>query len=47
MVVYPMGGESVGLWTALSWCVIPYLPFDAMKIALALLVSVRLRPHVK
>ena len=47
MVVDPMGGESVGMWTALSWCVIPYLPFDAMKIALALLVSVRLRPHVK
>ncbi len=43
MVVYPMGGESVGLWTALAWCVVPYLPFDAIKIVLALGLSARLR----
>ena len=47
MVVYPMGGEGVGLWTALTWCVFPYVGFDALKIVLALLLSVRLRPHVK
>ena len=47
MTVYPMGGESVGLAAALSWCVIPYLPFDAIKIALALLLTARLRPYVK
>ena len=47
MVVYPMGGESVGLWTALTWCVFPYIGFDAIKIVLALLLSVRLRPHVR
>lgn len=47
MVVYPMGGESVTLWTALTWCVFPYVGFDALKIVLALLLSVRLRPHVK
>ena len=47
MVVYPMGGESVGLWTALSWCVIPYIPFDLAKIALALGLTSRLRRHVK
>lgn len=47
MAVYPMGGERVGLWTALGWCVIPYLPFDAVKIALALGLAGRLRRHVR
>ncbi len=47
MVVYPAGGESVGLWTALTWCVFPYLPFDLMKIALALALTSQLRRHVK
>ena len=47
MVMYPMGGESVGLWTALTWCVFPYVPFDLIKLVLALILSVRLRPYVK
>lgn len=47
MVVYPMGGESVTLLTALAWCVIPYLPFDFIKLAAALTLSVQLRRHVK
>lgn len=47
MVVYPMGGESVTLMTALTWCVIPYLPFDFIKLAAALSLSVQLRRHVK
>lgn len=47
MVVYPMGGEIVSLWTALTWCVFPYVLFDGMKIVLALILSVVLRPHVK
>lgn len=47
MVAYPMGGERVSLWTALVWCVFPYAGFDAIKIVLALLLSARLRSHVK
>ena len=47
MVVYPMGGEGVGLWTALTWCVFPYVPFDMVKIALALALTSQLRRHVK
>ena len=47
MTVYPMGGEAVGLWTALMWCVIPYLPFDGIKIVIALGLSARLRNYVK
>lgn len=47
MVAYPMGGEAVSLWTALVWCVFPYLPFDAAKLAVALGLSIQLRRHVK
>lgn len=47
MVVYPMGGESVTLWTALTWCVFPYVVFDLIKIALALTLTSQLRRHVK
>ena len=47
MVVYPMGGESVTLWTALTWCVLPYVPVDAVKIVLALILSSQLRRHVQ
>ena len=47
MIVYPMGGESVSLWTALTWCVFPYVGFDLIKLGLALFLSVRLRPHVQ
>ena len=47
MVVYPMGGEAVSLGTALAWCVLPYLPFDIIKLVIALGLSVQLRRHVK
>jgi len=47
MIVYPMGGEAVSLVTALSWCVLPYLPFDLIKLAAALTLSSQLRRHVK
>ena len=47
MVVYPMGGEAVSLVTALAWCVIPYLPFDLIKLAAALTLSIQLRRYVK
>lgn len=47
MVFYPMGGEAVGLWTALTWCVFPYAGFDALKIALALGLAAQLRRHVR
>ena len=47
MAVYPMGGEGVTLATALAWCVLPYLPFDFIKLAAALTLSVQLRRHVR
>ena len=33
--------------TALSWCVLPFLVPDGLKLALALLLSARLRPLLK
>lgn len=47
MAAYPMGGERVGLWTALTWCVFPYVPFDMVKIVLALVLTAQLRRHVR
>lgn len=47
MIVYPMGGEAISLVTALLWCVVPYMPFDLIKLAAALTLSAQLRRHVR
>ncbi len=36
MVVYTKNSEAIGLWIALTWCVIPYIIPDIIKIFLAL-----------
>lgn len=41
------GGASNSLAAVLAVCVLPYLPADALKIALAVLLSRRLRPQIK
>ena len=43
MVVYGRENGSVGLLTALSWCVFPFLIPDALKMALAVVVSRRVK----
>lgn len=45
--VYTKTKEPVGIATALSWCVIPYLIPDAAKIAVAVLLTRRLERFVK
>lgn len=47
MVVYTRTQGAMALGTALSLCVFPYVVPDLLKIALALLLSLRLRRHVK
>lgn len=47
MVVYLRDTGAVTLAAALSWCVLPFLFPDLVKIALALLLSSRLRRHVR
>ena len=44
MAVYARGVGPVGLWTALGWCVFPFILPDLGKIALALAVQKRLAP---
>ena len=38
---------SVGLVTVLSWCVFPYILPDLVKLALAVLLSKRIKPAIK
>ncbi len=46
MVVYASQTGPVGLATVLSWCVLPFMVPDAIKIALAILLVRRLSPYV-
>ena len=43
MVVYAKDSGSVGLMTALGWCVFPYVIPDAVKIGLATVITRRVR----
>ena len=43
MVVYARNTGAIGVWTALTWCVIPYIIPDGIKIGLAFVLSMRLR----
>lgn len=47
VIVYTNTKGAIGIWTALLNCVIPYLIPDAIKIALAFLITNRLRKHVQ
>ena len=47
MFVYTRAEGSLSVLTALSWCVFPFLIPDAVKIALALALTARLRRYVK
>lgn len=47
MIVYANNTGAIGLWTALSWCVFPYIIPDAIKIALALVLCKRLAKACK
>lgn len=46
MIVYTKNSGAIGLMTALGWCVFPYLIPDAVKIALATVLTGRLAPLV-
>ena len=47
MVAYAKSEGAVGLLAVLGWCVFPYLLPDAVKLALAWLLSGELRRHVR
>ena len=46
MVAYARATGPIGLGSALMWCVVPFLLPDAGKMALALLLTDRLKKHV-
>ena len=46
MTVYARTSGPIGLMAALGWCVFPFIVPDLVKIALALLLTRRLAPHV-
>ncbi len=45
--VYSRANGALSVMTALSWCVLPFLVPDGLKLALALLLSARLKPLLK
>ena len=47
LVVYTKNTGAIGLWTALSWCVFPYILPDCLKIALALAIRKRLAAAIR
>ena len=47
MVVYARTSGAVGLWTALTWCVFPFIMPDIAKLGLALWLSRRLKKVTK
>ena len=46
VLVYTKNSGAIGVGTALAWCVLPYIPADAVKLLLASLLAVRLYPLV-
>lgn len=47
VLVYARKTGPVGIWTALGWCVFPYILPDLAKMALALLLRKRLRAAIR
>lgn len=47
VVVYAQKTGPVGIWTALGWCVFPYIIPDLAKMALALVLRKRLRAAIR
>lgn len=47
MIVYAKSSGAIGMGTVLSWCVVPFIIPDLAKIAVALLLTGRLRKVVQ
>ena len=47
MYLYAKANGAVTLGTVLSWCVIPFVIPDLVKLALAVVISLRLKPVIK
>ena len=47
LVVYARTTGPIGLWTALGWCVFPYILPDLVKLTLALVIRKRLASAIR
>ncbi len=47
MYIYLRDTGAVGLYTVLTWCVFPFIIPDLVKMAVAVLISRRVRPFIK
>ncbi|MGM9549044.1 MAG: biotin transporter BioY [Faecousia sp.] len=47
LMVYARTTGPIGLWTALGWCVFPYILPDLVKLALALVIRKRLASAIR
>lgn len=47
MFVYSQNKGAIGLMTALGWCVFPFILPDLIKLALAVILTKRLRKYVR
>jgi len=47
MVLYAKTTGEIGIMTALGWCVFPFILPDLVKLALALVLTGRLKKHIK
>lgn len=47
MHVYMQNTGKITLWTALGWCVFPFIIPDLIKMVIAIIVSLRLSKYVK
>ena len=47
MYVYMRDTGDVGLWTVLTWCVFPFILPDLAKMAIAFVISRRVKPLIK
>lgn len=47
IAVYAKGTGQIGIWTAIMWCVVPYIIPDLIKIALVTVIQKRLTRFIK
>ena len=47
LVLYARTTGPIGVTTALSWCVLPYIVPDLLKLALAVVLSGRIKKFLK
>lgn len=45
--VYTANNGSIGIHTALKWCIIPFIPFDLIKLVISVIITERIKTFIK